>query len=649
MQNLVDLPEDILLIVFASLESARDLRALALSCRRLHHLVQNEGWRIFVKTRFPSLSVPVPATGGHTWQQLAESLTWQSRCWDRRSLQFQVLLPNLGSRRDGRPPGGSRGLFHSIVDVHYDPNTQQELVVWGAGEDIVARYRERRGRGQVSETSWRQFNGKELGLSVGYDDVRALKIVRHRSGRAIITGRHNGQLSLLSAEPSHFGECIARFGCSSASGSGSGVTSHQTNEQQTINSLDILQTDTQTLVAAATQSAVRVYGLPEDDTAGVLPLDTYDLKGGIIASKSTRLCRARWMEQGQLLALTLTGCSDPLRYIALTPSGWTHHAAAKNAELERQFDIKFDRALCPNSLEPVHRRAGARGGTSLLLSSWRDGTCRLQDLRTPSPFDAVYQDNVDPWSDTEALMAYGAERFVAGGGHGVAIKVFDFRWTKGYYHTSGLPCLSKAPFPRPHQPFLKPPTTVPEGRAICDHTRGLPCHWHRLSRRIYYRPNTKYFLSMSLRAFSNSGIWSLARASDISPNFYIGISGAVIEANLEPCPDTYPPDTSTADPNFGFEDWRAAVAPESGYKSRPLVPSMMEIGDGYAFKGNDRSILLPNLLTYYGPREWTKSCNLRKHHRLDNGYHHESDFLSGVSSARIANYVPPGLWSDGIH
>lgn len=375
MHRLADLPDDILLLVFASLESARDIRALALSCRRLHQLVQNEGWRIFVRSRFPSLSVPAPSTGGHSWQQLAESLTWQSRCWDRRALQFQAMLPNVGSRRDGRQPGASRGLFQSVVDAHFDPSTQQELVVWGAGEDIVARYRERRGRGQVSKTSWHQLDGKKLGLNVGYDDVKAVKIVKHSSGRAIITGRHNGKLSLLSAEPGRFGERITQFVPSSV----------PPPELEPINSLDVLQNGSQSLVAAATKSAVRIYNPPEDDTTEMAPVHTYDLRDSIVTSSSTRLCRARWMEQGQSLALALTGCSDPLRYLALTPSGWSHHAAAKNADLERQFDIKFDRTICPNSLEPVHRQAGAKGGTSLLLSAWRDGTCRQVYVMNQDP------------------------------------------------------------------------------------------------------------------------------------------------------------------------------------------------------------------------------------------------------------------------
>ena len=248
-------------------------------------------------------------------------------------------------------------------------------------------------------------------------------------------------------------------------------------------------------------------------------------------------------------------------------------------------------------------------------------------------------------------MTYGTERFLAGGGEAPTVKIFDYRWPKTYYHTSGISCFDRAPFPRPHQPFLKPPTRQTHGRAACDHTSGKLCHWHALSRRIYYRPNAKYFLSGSLRSFRSSSVWSLARPSDLSPNLYIGISGGVIEAHLEQCPDKFPSypypfigdihNTSANihlhDPNFGFPDWRAAAPPESGYKSRALVPSLMEIGDGYSFPGNDRSILLGSLLTYHGPtgeegldeeagEEKERKGEMRRHHRLDLGYHQVMDY-----------------------
>ncbi|KAK4158339.1 hypothetical protein C8A00DRAFT_39321 [Chaetomidium leptoderma] len=626
--QLDDLPDDIFFLVFASLESTRDLWALSVSCRRLRHLVSNDGWRIFVRNKFPSLSIPAPATGCHTWQQLVESTTWQSRCWDKRSLQFQALLPHVEYRSNRRPQGRGKGLFMSVVDAHSDPASQEELVVWGAGEDIVARYRERQGRGRVSKTSWHKLSGKELGLSGGYDDVKTIKVVNHASGRAIITGRHNGQLSLLSAEPERFGERIAQFGPAVESS----ANSQQLSEQETISSLDILDSGNRRLLVAAGKSSLKIYGLPEDGAVEMAPVTTYDLKESVLASDSARLGNAKWMENGESIALASVGSNQPLSYLALTPSGWSHHAAAKSERVEKEFSIKYDRTICPNSLEPVHLHSGAKRGTSLLLSSWKDGTIRLQDLRTPSAFDAVYQDNVDPWSNAESLMAYGTERFVAGGADGLTIQVFDFRWTKDYYHTAGLPCLARSPFPRPHQPFSKPPNPAPEDRARCDHVKGLSCSWHGLSKALYYRPNAKYFLSESMRSFRASSVWSLARASDISPNFYIGVSGGVIEATLEETPDTYPPETTTADPNFGFDDWRAAAPPDSGYKARPLMPALMETGDGYSFKGNDRSILLPALSRYQGPRELAASqCRLNKHHRLDGGYQEEVDFADSVN------------------
>lgn len=176
---------------------------------------------------------------------------------------------------------------------------------------------------------------------------------------------------------------------------------------------------------------------------------------------------------------------------------------------------------------------------SSLLSN--AGCPRLQDLRTPSPFDAVYEDNIDPWADMETLLVYGTERFVGGGMNGATIKIFDFRWTKGYYHTFGLPCMDKRPYPEPVQPFLQ----KPECRGLhrrCNHVRGTPCRWHSLAQNIYYRPNANFFLTRAMQSLSDltPAVWSLSKPSDISPNFYIGVSGGVLESSRLQR-DTQPP------------------------------------------------------------------------------------------------------------
>lgn len=375
--RLPDLPDDILFLVVADLECARDLKALALSCHRLQRLVNNDGWRIFVRTKFPSLVIPAPAVGNHTWRQLAESMTWQSRCWDKRSLQFQIMLPRREVNGRRRQYGDGMDGFMSVVDAHFDPATQEELVVWGSGEDIYARCRRRQGRGKASKTSWHRLRGDDLGLRGGYDDVNTVRLVTHRSGRAIIAGRHNGELALLSAEPDRFGERIARFGPKTEQN----YSLQQLSEPDTINSLDILHHSNGQLLAAAAKSTIKIYNLPDDDTEMISPLTTYDLTENVLATSSARLGGARWLDNGDTIAMALVGSRHPLRYLARTPTGWSHHAAAKNDRLEREFGISPARTVCPNSLEPVHYlHSGARRETSLLLSAWKDGTIRLGRL-----------------------------------------------------------------------------------------------------------------------------------------------------------------------------------------------------------------------------------------------------------------------------
>ncbi len=372
-QQLADLPDDILFLVFACLESARDLWALALSCRRLQHLISNDGWRIFVRNRFPSLSPPAPATGSHTWPQLADSMTWQSRCWDKRSLQFEALLPHIEPRRNGRYQGLSgRGLFMAVVDAHFDPSSQQEIVAWGAGEDLVARRRERRGRARASKTSWHRVIGRDYGLTVGYDDVTSIKVIEYGGRPAIITGRHTGHVSLLSAEPDSFGERIAQFGPVPVPN----PNPRRAPEQDIVGSLDILNDGSKRLLAAASRLALRVYDLAGEETAEFVPVATYDMKPRVFTVCSARLGGARWMDQGETMALGLIGCKDPLRYLSLTPTGWSQHVAAKSERVEEEFNVKFDRTIVPNSMEIIHPHSGAKRGRSLLLSSWKDGTIR---------------------------------------------------------------------------------------------------------------------------------------------------------------------------------------------------------------------------------------------------------------------------------
>ncbi|KAK5652778.1 hypothetical protein OQA88_9634 [Cercophora sp. LCS_1] len=661
--KLSDLPDDVLLLVIADVDSARSVRALALQNRRFASLIRSEGWRVFVRSRFTSISIPAPSKPQNpSWQQLADSLTWQSRCWDKRSIRFVSLRDEAELRPQ---PLGRQTLFHPVIDAHVNPDTREEVVVWGAGEDIVARYRERKDSPfEVSKVTWARSSGKTNNLTAGHDDVTAISIIDDtgitNQGRAIIAGRYNGRISLLSAEPDRFGERLVDFRTTQPPVTG--LETGETPDAYTdpINSIDVLRDGTGPLIAASTKFSVHIYPLPGDGVVEALPSATYDLKERSFSSslstlrQNEQLCHATWMGQSSLMALAVKGGEEPLRYLAITPSGCAQREAAKNKRVQEKFDLKSFK-ICPHSLQPVQPMASSKGGTPLLLSAWRDGTCRLQDLRTPSAFDMVYQDDVDTAGSMEVLLTYGTERFVGGGMDGATLKIFDFRWTRSYHHTLGLPCKTIKPYPAPSQPFSRPPMIDGWGGA-CNHVANAPCSWHGLSQHSYYRPNgtflfahavsdvmAKHRVQSDRRRTGNprnqhqrrqailwdnqNAIWSLARASDTSPNFYIGVSGGIIEANLQT--SNIPKGGRLGrDPNFGFLDGETGGA---GYLSEAIWPAYMETGDGRFAGRNQRSFRLPPIIKTSGENPENESCLKNAHRRLD---------------AQFARYSGPPIYPD---
>jgi hypothetical protein len=377
-RSLDTLPDDVLLLILSYLETARDIASLILSCRRLHALVKNEdGWRVFVRNRFSSLNLPQPRSGGPDWEELAESLTWQSRCWDRRSLSFRAFLPR-SPQSSG--PRGRHAPFQPVLDAHLSPDSHEELLVFGAGEDIIARRRRRVGSGAESTeqtTTWYRSHGHEFGFAPGYDDVRAISIVAQPSGGqngdlAILAGRDNGYLSLLSAADDSFGNLIASFSPLHAAPSGAEAGEETITSQGTINSVDVLSG--RNMFAATTKTSVLLYDLPQETPANVGPSTVFDLGRDVFDNKSMTLSNAKWIGD-DLLALGLSGGKDPLRYLTVTPSGFTVDVAAKNADLEERFGVEYSR-LCASSIQPLNASSITNGKANLLLSAWRDGTCR---------------------------------------------------------------------------------------------------------------------------------------------------------------------------------------------------------------------------------------------------------------------------------
>ncbi|KAI0466587.1 hypothetical protein F4859DRAFT_299386 [Xylaria cf. heliscus] len=523
------LPTDILLIILGYFDTARSVAHLAAVSKGLHRLISAEGWRIFVKSCFRSLTLPMRSSN-QDWAVLARMLTSQSRDWDRRAFVFHSLSPPEARRPNARRNQAAQSIpGNIIVDAYLQRHGRfdEELVVWGSGEDVVARIR-RNDRTKVVSESWHWHKGSESCFVAGKDDTTAISIVKSDSlgGQGdvgVVVGRANGDLRLLSIGESSPGRTLMHF-CPSPSSS---VHRHE------IRAVDIHSDSS--MVAACTRESVWLYPVPNhgqtysnnvtespsiDPTAAVSLRDSQK-------SSSFDFIRSMRILSRETIAVALNRSFDPIRVLKITPTGLE---ASTPARIPNEHPYISPSPRTVRALLPVDIGSVASGGGNVLLSSWDDGTIRLQDLRSPSSVDRVYQDNFEVATPINALISHGLERFVAGSAYSHMLKVFDFRWGRGYYHTDSLPCTSTSPYPTPRPPTIVNEPEYYDERPLCDHIIGRLCRWHALSRHDFYRPNCNIYLPF--RNYASSPIYSLAKPSDISSTIYAGLSGLLVEFTL---------------------------------------------------------------------------------------------------------------------
>ncbi|KAI1494946.1 hypothetical protein F5X96DRAFT_615059 [Biscogniauxia mediterranea] len=614
------LPTDVLLIILSYLDTARSFACLAATCRGLNQLVKASGWRIFVTTCFRSLSLPtVESDDG--WRDLSQTLTSQSRDWERRAFVFRAMSPLERRRPHGREQRHV-GLTQSIpgniiVDAHarHEGKIEKELVVWGSGEDIVARFRQKHGVTVQAET-WHSHKGIQSGYRAGKDDTTSISIVKgpnlgkDDSPRALV-GRANGDLRLLSVGGDNFGDTLVRFHPPS--------TEKTAIEQKEIQALD--HCDRTGILAAGTRENILLYplggrdnaylGEPDenddddddnddhDDTDAqntadgllVKPLHSISLKDAPETMPFEFIRSVKFVNR-DTIAISLNNSYKPIYYLNVTPTGLSISSPPPSVVTDAIDDHSSLQSgpRTVRALLPVDTSSCAGSSGNALLSSWDDGTIRLQDLRTPSAADRIYQDNFEVSTPTNALVSYGLERFVAGSARTHMVKIFDFRYhhqqqfssgsvsssPNRYFHTEALACGPDAPHPMPKPPtVVPPPAFLGDDTPRCDHARGIVCRWHVLARHDFYRPNCNVYLPVhEYRSNSNSNtspVYSLARPSDVSPTLYAGLSGVLAEMTLKS-------GNSFTPPSFGRANASGVGAANGG---RPARDAMYEVFGGW--------------------------------------------------------------------
>ncbi|KAI1406188.1 hypothetical protein F4819DRAFT_493840 [Hypoxylon fuscum] len=609
-RSLTDLPSDIFYIVISYLDTAKSVSNLALTCKGLYHLVIERGWRIFVTTRFNTFSFSEPSSENE-WKELARSLTSQSRDWDRRAFVLAVHRHPQKAPKQRAQSGFQSIPGNILVDASRQRigNDAQDIVFWGAGEHAYGLIRHTRGS-KAPTDEWLGNIGSTA-KRPGIEDITCISILKddkYKYGTdepQVLVGRANGKLELLSMGAREFGKGLLNF-------RRRGSKSHNIKLQ--IQSLDVNYQ--QGLLAAASKQDILIYPLIGNERHG--PHATHKDDGEwpnnrvnetwaheTVALKE--LSKDRWpfdfirsvkFVNENTLAVGLNRCRHPLQYLRPTPTGLRRSAAATIGYQGKAGTVR--------AILPVDTSSVASGSGNAVLSSWDDGTIRLQDLRTASPYDSIFQDNFEMTTPINCLLSRGLERFIAGSARTRLLKVFDYRWPKGYYYTEALPCGADNPYPKPYPPTTVAEPSYPDNRTKCDYVGGHRCRWHALSKMNFYRPNFNMYMKNSLSA--DSPIYSLASPADDSPSLFVGVSGNLIEMTTK---GSERPNAQTV--RMGLP-----------YKVRRDDLMFIETGSGFPLNDFSLSSRIPpmykqSVVEDIGD-ETPERVMWRKRHRFDEGY-----------------------------
>ncbi|KAJ6442057.1 F-box domain-containing protein [Purpureocillium lavendulum] len=535
--NLGSLPDHLFLDIVEHLDTARDVSSLGASCHATQATVLHDGWKAFARRRFPSLRVPTSSSVD--WRAAVDRMAYLDRCWEQRGFRFSYFREGRG-QRGGRQNqrtrhGGQQSVaFQTVVDaclISSSSSLQEELLACGTGEDLRVRWRST--PNDKSKDIWRTLPGKEAGYSPGTGDVTALSAIERDAQPEVIVGRANGDVQLLSAAfDDSFGKATRTL---------LPVDEAKVNLGRSPGQRAVTWTEWRSdsrLLASCRSSLLTLYDVSSADASGseLEPMAYYDVSEGPDDRGYISIVHCAKFMGRDTIACGISGSSEPLRWGKIRPSG---------LELTSPKYLHLDDGLSDASLSKAKRTVwaieplGGLRNEDLLLIDMRAQEqanmhgARLLDMRTPSRHDAIYRDPFQPYNSSNSLLVYGSERFIGAAATESAVRIFDFRYPKPYFHSDALPCSEHLPTPRPWKSgdswseasVNGAPTTLPRR---CDYGKGTVCAWHATSRNTTWRPDATLFFSQDVHERAGS----LAKSSDLAESFYIGARGAFIEADL---------------------------------------------------------------------------------------------------------------------
>jgi WD40 repeat protein len=540
------LPFELLTQIVSELPSAQDISHLSQTNKALNRFFKDEGWKVFVQTRFPSIPVR------QNYQKAAHSLTTTSRNWDRKAFlahyvepsNFIVKLPGRELETQWRKPRGQTMGYQPVIDSYEEPtgklwDDRKQVLAWSAGSELVIRVKELGGKSLVPErrgtysyfdhhghrTRW--FTYRPPKAVEGRDDITSLKVLSkpyrdenpsNSATEHAILGTASGKLFLSHLELDR--------------SSNNTLGSVFETKGRAVRSADVLPGTQQVLAASLAETSVVLYRVPQylysapEVCENVKPFCERSvlLDGG----KSNRIWSTRFLSDG-LLALGLGPSSKPVHVYQVTNDGLSKHPIRKLGidATAWAFDNRVDTpehmvakekqsSIYPIVPLPATASAGHSQG-EVFLSGGYDGIIRLHDMRSPSPYSSTYFDPTDDAS-IYSLQTLGRERLVAGSSRHSSLKFWDLRVSGGRrYHYTDLSSTNAA---------SQSATSRNEWNLFLN-PRNQPQQQQRNSR---WRDTRS----------TESPVYSLSSPSPTSPTLFAGVENNVVELSFISMLDKHP-------------------------------------------------------------------------------------------------------------
>ncbi|KAG9951679.1 hypothetical protein KCU85_g2504, partial [Aureobasidium melanogenum] len=528
--TLADLPVELLNQVVSHCP-ATSVGHLSRTSKSLHEFVEREGWRTFTQTHFPNLG---PSS---YWRDAARSLTTLSRNWQRRAFLATYLTPSGDAtalpagqaiKKWRRPAGQTMG-FQPAVDS-YEQFTgsrwvdRRQVVAWSAGAELVVRvkvrdasteeaYRnatpqEKLDKFENNGTQVRWWTYKPLSSVEGRDDITSVRILKRNdqpsrssidSSEQIIIGTANGDLQLVEVPPVEDSSVIKTY-----------YVTNGVSVRSTSLSTDVEATQDQPQHLAANLSDSRI-ALYQVDPAQFKIAPVSEINAIPQRHKGCRIWSTKFLDSSRL-AVGLGPSVEPINIFEIRPEGIVEEPMRKIGLTGSADELDPVKASSIYPIEPLLDSNGGRNG-NLFLSGGYDGIVRLHDMRSPSPFTAIYHDPTDD-AAIYSLLSRCRDRVVAGASRHGLLKVFDLRMSGGsMYDYAG----------------------------VSDTNDSSTGDWN-----IFINPRDRYVNSAWrgpnswMRRSAEGSVYNLSSPSPTSPFIFAGVENAVVEFNFSSVLDKHP-------------------------------------------------------------------------------------------------------------